>query len=75
MNHLLTYLIALPVVPKNVSEEMEGALDYYRYKERCNRKRGKHRNNFTLLCACKRGQEMLKHDNAAKINNQQEGSD
>jgi UDPglucose--hexose-1-phosphate uridylyltransferase len=35
MEHAHSQLIALPVVPKNVSEEMEGALAYYRYKERC----------------------------------------
>jgi UDPglucose--hexose-1-phosphate uridylyltransferase len=35
LEHSHSQLIALPVVPKNVSEEMHGALDYYRYKERC----------------------------------------
>jgi UDPglucose--hexose-1-phosphate uridylyltransferase len=35
LEHTHSQLIALPVVPTNVLEEMEGALDYYRYKERC----------------------------------------
>ena len=33
--HTHSQLIALPVVPTNVAEEMKGALDYFRYKERC----------------------------------------
>jgi len=33
--HPHTQLIALPMVPKNVSEELKGALSYYEYKERC----------------------------------------
>jgi UDPglucose--hexose-1-phosphate uridylyltransferase len=35
MEHSHSQLIALPVVPKNVAEEMEGALAYWEYKERC----------------------------------------
>jgi UDPglucose--hexose-1-phosphate uridylyltransferase len=35
LEHTHSQLIALPVVPKNVAEEMEGALAYYRFKERC----------------------------------------
>jgi UDPglucose--hexose-1-phosphate uridylyltransferase len=35
LDHTHSQLIALPIVPKNVSEEMKGALDYYNYKERC----------------------------------------
>ena len=35
LEHPHSQLIALPIVPKNVSEEMKGALDYYNYKERC----------------------------------------
>lgn len=33
--HSHSQLIALPVVPKRVMEEMEGAKNYYRYKDRC----------------------------------------
>jgi UDPglucose--hexose-1-phosphate uridylyltransferase len=35
LEHTHSQLIALPIVPKNVHEEMKGALDYYNYKERC----------------------------------------
>jgi len=35
LDHAHSQLIALPIVPKNVAEEMKGALDYYNYKERC----------------------------------------
>ncbi|HEY7958387.1 MAG: galactose-1-phosphate uridylyltransferase [Polyangia bacterium] len=35
LEHGHTQLIALPVVPKNVAEEMEGADEYHRFKERC----------------------------------------
>lgn len=35
LEHSHSQLIALPTVPKNVSDEMRGALNYYRYKERC----------------------------------------
>lgn len=35
LEHTHSQLIALPVVPKRVSEEMEGARRYYDYKERC----------------------------------------
>ncbi len=35
LDHSHSQLIALPVVPKNVTEEMKGALEYYNYKERC----------------------------------------
>jgi len=33
--HAHSQLIALPTVPKNVVDEMEGSLAYFRYKERC----------------------------------------
>jgi UDPglucose--hexose-1-phosphate uridylyltransferase len=33
--HSHSQLIALPTVPKNVVDEMEGALAYYKFKERC----------------------------------------
>ena len=35
LEHTHSQLIALPVVPKRVQEEMTGARDYYTYKERC----------------------------------------
>jgi UDPglucose--hexose-1-phosphate uridylyltransferase len=35
LDHPHSQLIALPIVPKNVLEEMKGALEYYNYKERC----------------------------------------
>ncbi|MBI2875944.1 MAG: galactose-1-phosphate uridylyltransferase [Candidatus Tectomicrobia bacterium] len=35
LEHTHSQLIALPVVPKRVIEELAGALNYYRYKERC----------------------------------------
>src|SRR5262249_32817531 len=35
LEHPRSQLRAVPVVPKNVAEEMEGALAYYRYKDRC----------------------------------------
>jgi UDPglucose--hexose-1-phosphate uridylyltransferase len=35
LSHTHSQLIALPIVPKNVAEEMKGALDYFNYKERC----------------------------------------
>ncbi|MGH9445156.1 MAG: galactose-1-phosphate uridylyltransferase, partial [Terriglobia bacterium] len=35
LEHTHSQLIALPVVPKRVLEEMGGAAEYYRYKERC----------------------------------------
>ena len=35
LDHEHSQLNALPIVPKNVVEEMKGALDYYNYKERC----------------------------------------
>ena len=35
VDHSHSQLIALPIVPKNVAEEIRGAEDYYRYKERC----------------------------------------
>lgn len=33
--HPHSQIIALPIVPKNVQEELEGARKYYEYKERC----------------------------------------
>jgi UDPglucose--hexose-1-phosphate uridylyltransferase len=35
LEHTHSQLIALPVVPKRVLEELEGAGEYYRYRERC----------------------------------------
>jgi UDPglucose--hexose-1-phosphate uridylyltransferase len=35
LEHSHSQLIALPIVPKTVTEEMRGALEYYNYKERC----------------------------------------
>src|SRR5262249_24387887 len=34
LDHTHSQLIALPIVPENVAEEMKGALDYYNYQER-----------------------------------------
>jgi UDPglucose--hexose-1-phosphate uridylyltransferase len=35
MEHTHSQLIALPIVPLNVAEELGGAAQYFRYKERC----------------------------------------
>lgn len=35
LEHPHTQLIALPMVPKNVMEEIKGAQDYFEYRERC----------------------------------------
>jgi UDPglucose--hexose-1-phosphate uridylyltransferase len=35
VEHTHSQLIALPIVPRNVIEEIEGAKEYYNYKERC----------------------------------------
>jgi UDPglucose--hexose-1-phosphate uridylyltransferase len=35
LEHTHSQLIALPIVPLNVVEELHGAAQYYRYKERC----------------------------------------
>jgi UDPglucose--hexose-1-phosphate uridylyltransferase len=35
LEHPVSQLIALPVVPKHVIEKLEGAAQYHRYKERC----------------------------------------
>ena len=35
LEHTHSQLIALPIVPKRVAEELEGSLAYYKYKERC----------------------------------------
>jgi len=35
LSHSHSQLIALPMVPINVRQEMDGALHYYNYKERC----------------------------------------
>ena len=35
LSHPHTQLIAIPIIPKRVKEEMDGAKDYYDYKERC----------------------------------------
>lgn len=35
MDHRHSQLIALPILPKQIIEEMRGAKEYYQYKERC----------------------------------------
>lgn len=35
LEHSHTQLVALPIVPKRVAEELKGAEDYFNYKERC----------------------------------------
>jgi UDPglucose--hexose-1-phosphate uridylyltransferase len=35
LEHSHSQLIALPIIPKRVAEEIAGALEYYNYKERC----------------------------------------
>ncbi len=35
LEHTHSQLIALPIVPKRVAEELDGSLEYYNYKERC----------------------------------------
>ena len=35
LSHPHTQLIALPMIPKNVQEEIQGARHYFKYKERC----------------------------------------
>jgi len=35
MDHPHSQLIALPILPKQIIEEMRGAREYYQYKERC----------------------------------------
>ncbi|HBU07762.1 MAG TPA: galactose-1-phosphate uridylyltransferase, partial [Candidatus Omnitrophica bacterium] len=35
LEHPHTQLIALPMIPKNVQEELEGAFEYFEYRERC----------------------------------------
>ena len=35
LEHTHSQLIALPIVPKRVQEELEGARKYFEYKERC----------------------------------------
>lgn len=35
LEHTHSQLIALPIVPKRVTEELKGAKEYYNYKERC----------------------------------------
>jgi len=35
LEHPHSQLIALPIVPKRVAEELDGCLEYYNYKERC----------------------------------------
>ena len=35
LEHPHTQLIALPMIPKSVHEELEGAFDYFEYRERC----------------------------------------
>jgi len=35
LEHSHSQLIALPIVPRNVDDEMSGSRGYYRYKERC----------------------------------------
>lgn len=35
LEHPHTQLIALPMIPKNVQEELDGAFEYFDYRERC----------------------------------------
>ncbi|MBI5286798.1 MAG: galactose-1-phosphate uridylyltransferase [Deltaproteobacteria bacterium] len=35
LEHPHSQLIALPIIPKRVAEELDGSLEYYNYKERC----------------------------------------
>ncbi|HAO94298.1 MAG: galactose-1-phosphate uridylyltransferase [Deltaproteobacteria bacterium GWC2_56_8] len=35
LEHTHSQLIALPIIPKRVAEELDGALEYYNFKERC----------------------------------------
>ena len=35
LEHTHTQLVALPIVPKRVIEELKGAADYFNYRERC----------------------------------------
>ncbi len=35
MDHPHSQLIALPILPKQINEELRGAKEYYQYKERC----------------------------------------
>lgn len=35
MEHPHTQIVALPMIPKNVSEEIKGAHNYFEYRERC----------------------------------------
>jgi UDPglucose--hexose-1-phosphate uridylyltransferase len=35
LEHSHSQLIALPIVPKRVAEEIDGSLEYFNYKERC----------------------------------------
>ncbi len=35
LEHPHSQLIALPIIPKRVAEELDGALEYYNFKERC----------------------------------------
>ncbi|HHL39771.1 MAG TPA: galactose-1-phosphate uridylyltransferase [Deltaproteobacteria bacterium] len=35
LEHSHSQLIALPIIPKRVAEELDGSLEYFNYKERC----------------------------------------
>jgi UDPglucose--hexose-1-phosphate uridylyltransferase len=35
LEHSHSQIIALPIIPKRVAEEIDGALEYYNFKERC----------------------------------------
>ena len=35
LEHTHSQLIALPIIPKRVAEEIDGSLEYYNFKERC----------------------------------------
>lgn len=35
LEHTHSQLIALPIIPKRVAEELDGSLEYFNYKERC----------------------------------------
>jgi UDPglucose--hexose-1-phosphate uridylyltransferase len=62
LEHTHTQIVALPIVPKRVTEELKGAAEYFNYKERCvfcdiiaNEKKEKTRvvsenNTFIAIC-------------------------
>ena len=36
LEHSHSQLVALPILPRKIDSELQGAISYYRYKERCN---------------------------------------